>query len=165
VGEQGGEGEDGEQTEVEEEGEEASDAEMDAEAAELSPTIDDAAPPAPALHASAHHSAGRQPTIDDAAPPAETFTSPAAHPISVMPAMAVPLPAAGYSYGVATETVPMAVPVMTGVIPMTFAMPVATLAALAVPVYEPIPIAIPEILIARAQADQWTHLGALTRPI
>ena len=141
----------------------------------------DAAPPAPALHASAHHCAGRQPTIDDAAPPAETFTSPAAHPISVMPAMAVPLPAAGYSYGVATETVPMAVPVMTGIIPMTFAMPVATPAALAVPVYEPIPISIPVIpaegelesrsvrdlkkLIARAQADQWTLWGALTRPI
>ena len=85
--------------------------------------------------------------------------------VAAMPPMAVPLPAAGYSYGVATETLPMAVPVMTGVIPMTFAMPVATLAALAVPVYEPIPIAIPEILIARAQADQWTHLGALTRPI
>eukprot|EP00900_Chrysochromulina_parva_P011129 jgi/Chrpa1/20016/Chrysochromulina_OHIO_Genome00025795-RA len=62
VGEQDGEGEDGEQTEVEEEGEEASDAEMDAAPAELSPTI------------------------DDAAPPAETFTSPTAHPIPVLPA-------------------------------------------------------------------------------
>ena len=55
--------------------------------------------------------------------------------VAAMPPMAVPLPAAGYSYGVATETLPMAVPVMTGVIPMTFAMPVATPAAWAVPVY------------------------------
>jgi len=80
--------------------------------------------------------------------------------VAAMPPMAVPLPAAGYSYGVATETLPMAVPVMTGVIPMTFAMPVATPAAWAVPAYEPIPIAI-SVAMPEVPAE---HVGTYGRP-
>jgi hypothetical protein len=80
--------------------------------------------------------------------------------VAAMPPMAVPLPAAGYSYGVATETLPMAVPVMTGVIPMTFAMPVATPTAWAVPAYEPIPMAIP-VAMPEVPAE---HVGTNGRP-